>query len=222
MSQLTAFGKTYQDRVTAACMALSAGKGIILIDDEDRENEGDLIFSAEKVTSSNINQMIQDCSGIICLCLTRQKANSLSLKPMVDSNTSRYQTAFTTSIEARHGITTGVSAQDRWQTIHAAIQEQATQDDLTQPGHIFPLVACDNGVLERRGHTEGSVDLTRLAGLNPAAVLCELMNTDGTMKKLPQLIQYANEHHLTLLSIEDIYQYRLNPRYSSWADLHSI
>lgn len=209
MSQLTVFGKTYRDRVDAACSAIAAGKGIILVDDEDRENEGDLIFSAEKVSTFNINQMIQDCSGIICLCLTKQKADSLSLTPMVKHNSSRYQTAFTTSIEAKHGVTTGVSAQDRWQTIHVAIQENATPFDLTQPGHIFPLIACDNGVLERRGHTEGSIDMMRLAGLNHSAVLCELMNTDGTMKKLKQLIQYAIDHQLTILSIEDIYQYRL-------------
>ncbi len=210
MSDLAMFGHSFVERVNAACKALSLGKGIVLVDDEDRENEGDLIFSAEKISVEDVNALIQDCSGIICLCLTIEKAKQLSLKPMVSNNTSLYQTAFTTSIEAKKGVTTGVSASDRWTTIKTAVQEDCTPDHLNQPGHIFPLVACQRGVLERRGHTEGSVDLMMLASLKPSAVLCELMNKDGTMKKLPQLIQYAQAKNLPLLTVEDIYQYRLS------------
>jgi 3,4-dihydroxy 2-butanone 4-phosphate synthase len=208
MSNLEAFGRHFTDRVHRASEALRNGQGIVLVDDENRENEGDLIFAAEKISIENVNQLIQDCSGIICLCLTDQKANELSLKPMVTHNTSPYQTAFTISIEAKKGITTGVSAHDRWMTIHTAVKDGASIEDLNQPGHVFPLIARKNGVLDRRGHTEGSVDLMRLANLNPSAVLCELMNKDGTMKKLPELIEYALELQLPLLSVEDIYQYR--------------
>ncbi|MCL9682475.1 3,4-dihydroxy-2-butanone-4-phosphate synthase [Legionella maioricensis] len=210
MSNLEMFGNNFVERVNTACKALSLGKGIILVDDEDRENEGDLIFSAEKISIENVNILIQDCSGIICLCLTPEKVEKLSLKPMVTNNTSSYQTAFTASIEAKTGVTTGVSASDRWTTIKTAIQEDCTPAELNQPGHVFPLVACKQGVLERRGHTEGSVDLMMIAGLQPSAVLCELMNKDGTMKKLPQLIHYAQTKGLPLLSVEDIYQYRLS------------
>lgn len=210
MSYLMPFGKSYLERVQAACAALTAGKGIVLVDDEDRENEGDLIFSAEKITIQDVNQLIQDCSGIICLCLTEEKAAHLSLKPMVTHNTSPYQTAFTTTIEAKTGITTGVSAHDRWMTIQTAIHPENNADSLNQPGHIFPLVARKNGVLDRRGHTEGGVDLMKIAHLNPSAVLCELMNKDGTMKKLPELIEYALAHQLPLLTVEDIYQFRKN------------
>lgn len=209
MSELSLFGNSYIERIHQACKALSAGRGVVLVDDEDRENEGDLIFSAEKVSIEGINQLIQDCSGIICLCLTDEKAQELALKPMVQINTSPYQTAFTVSIEAKEGVTTGVSAHDRWVTIQTAIQANCTKEQLRQPGHVFPLIAKKNGVLERRGHTEGSVDLMKLAGLSPNAVLCELMNKDGSMQKLPQLIEYAQAHHLPLLSIEDIVQYRL-------------
>ncbi len=208
MSYLELFGHTYAKRVESACHALHAGKGIVLVDDEDRENEGDLIFSAEKISIEDVNQLIQDCSGIICLCLTEEKADRLSLAPMVLKNTSPYQTAFTISIEAKKGITTGVSAHDRWMTIQTAIHQESTIQDLSQPGHVFPLIARTNGVLERRGHTEGSIDLMNIACLNPSAVLCELMNNDGTMKKLPQLADYAREHQLPLLSVEDIFQYR--------------
>jgi len=209
MSDLSLFGNHFSERVKKACFALSQGRGVVLVDDEDRENEGDLIFSAEKVSVEGINQLIQDCSGIICLCVTPEKAKSLSLKPMVPVNTSPYQTAFTISIEAKDGVTTGVSARDRWMTIQTAAQLNCTAAQLRQPGHVFPLIARANGVLERRGHTEGSVDLMHAAGLNPTAVLCELMNKDGTMQKLPQLIDYALSHQLPLLSVEDIVQYRM-------------
>lgn len=209
MSHLKLLKHNFAERIDNACKALALGKGIILVDDEDRENEGDLIFSAEKMAIQSINQLIQDCSGIICLCLTQQKADELALKPMVEKNTSAYQTAFTASIEAKNGVTTGVSAHDRWVTIHTAIHHRATSNDLKQPGHVFPLIADSDGILGRRGHTEGAVDLMKLANLPPYAVLCELMNRDGSMKKLPELIQYAEQHGLTILTVEDIYQYRL-------------
>ena len=208
MSELLQFGKNAKARVEAACLALNHGSGIIVIDDEDRENEGDLIFAATHITTQDIANMIRDCSGIICLCLTKEKAHSLHLKPMVANNTSPFQTAFTVSIEARQGVTTGVSAHDRWVTIQTAIRNNACANDLRQPGHVFPLVAQEGGVFTRRGHTEGSVDLMTIAGLPPAAVLCELMNPCGSMQKLPELIAYAKQHQLTIVSIEDIYQYR--------------
>ncbi len=206
---LEQFGKTFHQRVEQACEALKQGKGVVLVDDEDRENEGDLIFAAANITVQQMNQLIQDCSGIICLCLTPEKAEQLSLKPMVTQNTSPYQTAFTISIEAKTGVTTGVSAHDRWTTVRTAIQDGASSKDLNYPGHIFPLIARTQGVLERRGHTEGSVDLLSLAGLKPASVLCELMNRDGSMKKLSELIKYAIEHQYPVVSVEDIYQFRL-------------
>ncbi|MDF1684389.1 MAG: 3,4-dihydroxy-2-butanone-4-phosphate synthase [Legionellaceae bacterium] len=209
MSDLVVFGSNSIERVNRACIALAQGKGVVLVDDEDRENEGDLIFAAEHIRVEQVNQLIQDCSGIICLCLTAENANQLSLKPMVNLNTSPYQTAFTVSIEAKKGVTTGVSAHDRWKTITTAAHPDCSFDDLRQPGHVFPLIAREQGVLERRGHTEGSIDLMRIAKLNQSAVLCELINQDGTMKKLPELIQYAQTHDYPLVSIEDIYQYRL-------------
>ena len=209
MSLLKKFGNNAVERVNKACEALIQGKGIVLIDDENRENEGDLIFAAVHLTPEHIVRMLRDCSGIICLCLTTDKAKKLALEPMVQTNTSQYQTAFTISIEAKEGVTTGVSAQDRWKTICTAVKPGALPSELRRPGHVFPLIARDGGVLERRGHTEGSIDLLKLANLEPSAVLCELMNQDGTMKKLPQLITYAEENQLPLLSVEDIYQYRL-------------
>lgn len=208
MSLLKQFGRDSVERVKNACEALKQGKGVILIDDEDRENEGDLIFSAADIKIEQIVTMIRDCSGIICLCLTEEKATALQLQLMVETNTSQYQTAFTTSIEAKEGVTTGVSAHDRWITIRAAVKPDAKPGDLRRPGHIFPLIARKNGVIDRRGHTEGSVDLMKLSQLEPSAVLCELMNTDGTMKKLPDLIKYAQLHDLCLLSVADIYEVR--------------
>lgn len=207
MSDLMQFGDATA-RVEKACRALANGEGIILIDDEHRENEGDFIFSATRFSIQDMAKIIRDCSGIVCLCLPEEKAQQLNLKPMVENNTSPFQTAFTVSIEARLGVTTGVSAHDRWVTIQAAIQEDAKPTDLRMPGHVFPLIARKGGVFERRGHTEGSIDLLKIAGLPPYAVLCELMNTDGTMKKLPQLIEYAKHNHLTIVSVEDIHAYR--------------
>ena len=210
MSLLKQFGNNSIERVNKACEALCSGKGIVLVDDENRENEGDLIYAAVHLTQDAIVNMLQDCSGIICLCLTEAKAKALDLKLMVEDNTSQYQTAFTVTIEAKEGVTTGVSAHDRWKTIQTAVKPGALASELRKPGHVFPLIACNGGVLERRGHTEGSIDLLKLAQLEPAAVLCELMNPDGTMQKLPQLIRYAEQHQLPLLSVEDIYQYRIS------------
>ncbi|MDF1756990.1 MAG: 3,4-dihydroxy-2-butanone-4-phosphate synthase [Legionellaceae bacterium] len=218
MSHFKNFKDSFSERIENACKSLIQGKGVILIDDESRENEGDLIFSAKNISVSDVNQLIQDCSGIICLCLTQQKADSLSLKPMITENTSAYQTAFTVSIEAKTGVTTGVSAYDRWKTISTAITDNASAIDIRQPGHVFPLIANKDGVLKRRGHTEGSVDLMNIAKLPPYAVLCELMNKDGSMQKLPELIQYSKKHDLPILTVEDIYQYRITQQQSGLSE----
>lgn len=203
------FGDSFT-RIENAILALQLGKGILLIDDENRENEGDLIFSAETITVNNMALMIRECSGIVCLCLTSEKAKSLGLNLMVDNNESRYGTNFTVSIEAKQGVTTGVSASDRITTIKTAISKTAIDSDLSKPGHVFPLIANDNGVFARDGHTEGSVDLMKLAKLSPCAVLCELTNSDGTMAKLSQVIDFAIKHDYPVVSILDIIEYRRN------------
>ncbi|WP_289666209.1 3,4-dihydroxy-2-butanone-4-phosphate synthase [Flavobacterium panacagri] len=208
ISPLIQFGITSQKRVENTLEQLKSGKGILLIDDENRENEGDLIFSAEHMNVSVMALMIRECSGIVCLCLTNEKADQLELPYMVKDNTSSFQTPFTITIEAKNGVTTGVSAADRITTIKTAIASNAKADDLARPGHIFPLRAKNNGVLERNGHTEGSVDLMKLANLKPEAVLCELMNEDGTMAKLNEIVSFAQRHDLLVLSIEDIIYYR--------------
>lgn len=191
-------------RMPAALAAMRVGRPVILIDDEDRENEADLIVAAEVLTVPTMALLIRECSGIVCLCLTRDMVTVLDLPPMVDRNESRFSTAFTVSIEARHGVTTGVSAQDRVTTIRAAIAEGAQPADLVRPGHVFPLSAHPQGVLGRRGHTEGAVDLARLAGLRPAAVLCELMNPDGTMARGADIESFAQLHDLPVISIADL------------------
>jgi len=208
MTTLKEFGETCKERVDNAIRSLQQGKGILLVDDENRENEGDIIYSAEKMTEKDMALMIRNCSGIVCLCLTDEKCKSLGLRQMVDNNTSKNQTAFTISIEAKNGVTTGVSAKDRLTTIKTAIAKNASSTDLAHPGHVFPLRAKPNGVYERRGHTEGSVDLMKLSGLSDASVLCELMNEDGTMARLPEIALFAREHNMTVVSVEDIYQYR--------------
>jgi 3,4-dihydroxy 2-butanone 4-phosphate synthase len=205
---LQQFGTTYRERVDRALELLKAGRGILLVDDEDRENEGDLIFSAQLMTVADMAFMIRECSGIVCLCLTEEKTAQLDLPPMVVQNTSRFQTAFTVSIEAKEGVTTGVSAADRIHTIRTACAAEAKPEHLARPGHIFPLKAAGNGVLSRAGHTEGSIDLMKLAGLSPQAVLCELTNIDGTMARLPRITEFAHRHRLTVLSVQDIIQYR--------------
>ncbi|OBX19670.1 MULTISPECIES: 3,4-dihydroxy-2-butanone-4-phosphate synthase [Bizionia] len=208
LNTLQTVGNDSQERLEKALIHLQNGKGIILMDDEDRENEGDLIFSAHNMTNIQMALMIRKCSGIVCLCLTNEKADALNLPYMVKENTSSFQTPFTISIEAKEGVTTGVSAKDRLKTIQVACSENANSNDLAKPGHIFPLRANNNGVLERKGHTEGSVDLMKLAGLKPEAVLCELMNDDGTMAKTDTIIEFAKTHNLMVLSIQDIIHYR--------------
>lgn len=188
---------------------LRQGKMIILVDDEDRENEGDLTIAAEKVTPEAINFMAKYGRGLICLALHPDIVERLRLQPMVSTNTSRFQTAFLTSIEARHGVTTGISAYDRAHTILTAIKDDAKPEDLVSPGHVFPLRARRGGVLFRAGQTEGSVDLARLAGLKPAAVICEIMKDDGTMARMPDLEIFAQEHGLKIATIADVIAYRL-------------
>lgn len=208
--QLLAQFGTPKERVEKAIKAFQQGEGIIVVDNEDRENEGDLIYAAEKLTVEQTAQMIRDCSGIICLCLTPEKADALHLPMMVENNTSAYGTGFTITIEAAKGVTTGVSAADRTTTIHTAIKEGAKPADLHRPGHVFPLRARKGGVLERDGHTEASIDLAKLAGLSPYGVLCEITNPDGSMSRLPELVEYANKHSLSIVSIEDIKEYIKN------------
>jgi 3,4-dihydroxy 2-butanone 4-phosphate synthase len=195
-------------RVEAALAALAKGHGVLLVDDEDRENEGDLIFAAETLTNQQMALLIRECSGIVCLCLNDDKIKQLQLPPMVSDNSSQFGTAFTVSIEAKVGVTTGVSAADRVTTIKTAIADDAKAEDLARPGHVYPLRAQPGGVLSRRGHTEGTVDLMSLAGLRPAGVLCELTMADGTMARLPQIVEFARQHDMPVLSIEDIVSYR--------------
>lgn len=194
------------ERIAQALDAMREGRPVVLLDDDDRENEADLILAAEQLTPANMAMMIRECSGIVCLCLTTERVRELGLRPMVENNRSQYGTAFTVSIEAREGVTTGVSAVDRITTIRAALAGPA--DAIVSPGHVFPLVARDGGVLARRGHTEGSVDLARLAGLSPAAVLCELMNPDGTMARRPEALVFAQQHGLPVLTIADLVAWR--------------
>ncbi|WDE13031.1 3,4-dihydroxy-2-butanone-4-phosphate synthase [Thalassomonas haliotis] len=207
---LSQFGLTPQERIDNACRDLRLGKAVLLMDDPDRENEGDLIVAAELVNEKSMAQLITDCSGIVCLALTDEKLKQLQLPQMVIDNSSKNNTAFTVSIEAKQGVTTGVSAADRVQTIKTAIAANAQPDDLAHPGHVFPLRAAAGGVLSRRGHTEGGIDLCQLAGLSPSAVLCELMHQDGTMKKGQDLVDYALSQQLVLLTIEDIVQVLLD------------
>jgi len=183
---------------------------VILVDDEDRENEGDLTMAAEAVTPEAINFMAKYGRGLICLTLTPEKCDALGLKPMVRNNKSPFETAFTISIEAREGVTTGISAADRSHTILTAVADNASDEDLVSPGHIFPLRARKGGVLVRLGQTEGSVDLARLAGLKPAGVICEIMNDDGTMARMPELKVFAKEHGIKICTIADLVAYRLN------------
>ncbi|MBI4559479.1 MAG: bifunctional 3,4-dihydroxy-2-butanone-4-phosphate synthase/GTP cyclohydrolase II [Candidatus Hydrogenedentes bacterium] len=187
---------------------LRGGRMIILVDDEDRENEGDLVIAAEKVTPDAINFMALRGRGLICLALTPERIQELQIPPMTTRNTSQYGTAFHVNIDATHGIATGISAYDRAHTIKVAIDPAASPRDLVQPGHIPPLRAREGGVLVRAGQTEGSVDLARLAGLNPSAVICEIMNDDGTMARVPQLEAFAQRHNIKMCSIESLIEYR--------------
>jgi 3,4-dihydroxy 2-butanone 4-phosphate synthase/GTP cyclohydrolase II len=196
-------------RVLRALDEIRAGRMVILVDDEDRENEGDLTMAAEKVTPEAINFMARHGRGLICLTLTEERIARLQLPMMVHDNRAPMGTAFTVSIEARHGVTTGISAQDRAVTIQAAVSRDARAEDVVSPGHVFPLKARRGGVLVRTGQTEGSVDLARLAGLEPAGVICEIMRDDGQMARMPDLERFAEEHGLLIVSIAELIDYRL-------------
>ncbi len=196
-------------RIEEALRQIKAGRMVILVDDEDRENEGDLAMAAEHVTPEAVNFMARFGRGLICLTLTHEAADSLDLKPMVSDNTAPLRTAFTVSIDAKAGITTGISANDRAVTILAAVRDGARPEDMVKPGHIFPLRSQRGGVLVRTGQTEGSVDLAKLAGLKPAGVICEIMKEDGTMARMPDLEAFAKEHGLMIVTIADIIEYRL-------------
>ena len=185
-----------------------AGRMFILVDDEDRENEGDLVIPAQFATPDAINFMVRHARGLVCLAMTRQRVEHLGLPLMSQSNGTRHQTAFTVSIEARHGVTTGISAHDRAHTVAVAINSESGRDDIVTPGHVFPLVAREGGTLIRAGHTEAAVDIARLAGLNPAGVICEIMNDDGTMARLPDLATFAQHHNLKLGTIADLIGHR--------------
>ncbi len=203
---LSPFGNSVQ-RVEKAIVSLQKGSGVLVTDDEDRENEGDLIFSSKFLSEAQMALLIRECSGIVCLCLTESKVESLGLPMMVEENTSRYQTAFTVSIEAAKGVTTGVSAADRVCTIKTAAADNATRESICCPGHVFPLRAKNGGVLERRGHTEATIDLMRLAKLPPSGVLCELTNEDGTMARMPEVVTFAQKHGFPVVTIDDLVQY---------------
>jgi 3,4-dihydroxy 2-butanone 4-phosphate synthase/GTP cyclohydrolase II len=181
---------------------------VILVDEEDRENEGDLVLAAELVTPEAINFMARHARGLICLTLTRERCERLQLPPMTAKNGAQHGTAFTVSIEAATGVTTGISAADRARTVQAAVRKDAKASDLVQPGHIFPLQAQDGGVLMRAGHTEAGCDLAAMAGLTPAAVICEVMNDDGTMARGPQLAAFCRRHSLPLVTVDQIATYR--------------
>lgn len=195
--------------IEEALTDIQQGKFVILVDDEDRENEGDLVMAAEKVTPEAINFMAKHARGLICLALTSERADELQLHPQTTVNTAPFGTAFTVSIDAARDITTGISAADRATTIQMAVDPASKASDFAKPGHVFPLRAHRGGVLKRAGQTEGSVDLARLAGMRPAGVICEIMNDDGTMARVPDLMEFAKRHGLAIITIKDLIQYRL-------------
>src|SRR6516225_9181339 len=196
-------------RIEEAIAAMRAGQMVIVVDDEDRENEGDLTIAAEKITPQTINFMAQYGRGLICLAMSPERLDALEIPLMVSQNSSRFETAFCVSIEARERTTTGISAADRAATILAAINPATKPSDLIRPGHVFPLRARSAGVLARAGQTEAAVDLARLAGLHPAGVICEIMNQDGTMARVPQLARYARRHRLLMIRVADLIAYRM-------------
>ncbi|MDC8756167.1 3,4-dihydroxy-2-butanone-4-phosphate synthase [Janthinobacterium fluminis] len=208
VNQYTLISHDLDGRMHAALAAMRAGVPVILLDDFDRENEADLIIAADKLTVETMALLIRECSGIVCLCLPADTVAALELPPMAPENGSRYGTPFTVSIEARDGVTTGVSAADRVTTIRAAVARDAKPQHLVRPGHVFPLRAAPGGVLTRAGHTEGSVDLAMLAGLNPPAVLCELMNPDGSMMRGDAIERFAELHGMPILTIAEIIEWR--------------
>jgi 3,4-dihydroxy 2-butanone 4-phosphate synthase len=199
---LSIFGNS-TERMDKALASLKSGEGIIVVDDENRENEGDIIYPVETLTTTQMARLIRDCSGIVCVCITEEKRTELGLEMMTRNNRSQFGTAFTVSVEAAEGVTTGVSAADRLTTVQTVLNGAK----LASPGHVFPLVAREGGVFERDGHTEATIDMMKLAGYKPCGVLCELTNPDGTMMKLPQIIEYAQLNSFTVISIEDIKEY---------------
>ena len=205
---LSEFGSPLE-RVERALEALRAGKGVMVLDDENRENEGDMVFVAETMTTEQMAMSIRHGSGIVCVCITEERRQQLDLPMMVENNPSHFHTAFTVTIEAAQGVTTGVSAADRLTTVRAAAADNAKPSDLNRPGHVFPLRAQPGGVLTRGGHTEASIDLATLAGFKPVAVLCELTNDDGTMARAPEVVTFAKQHDMPVLTIEDLVAYRL-------------
>ncbi|HGN0178778.1 TPA: 3,4-dihydroxy-2-butanone-4-phosphate synthase [Proteus mirabilis] len=205
---LSEFGSPLE-RVERALEALRAGKGVMVLDDENRENEGDMVFVAETMTTEQMAMSIRHGSGIVCVCITEERRQQLDLPMMVENNTCHFHTAFTVTIEAAQGVTTGVSAADRLTTVRAAAADNAKPSDLNRPGHVFPLRAQPGGVLTRGGHTEASIDLATLAGFKPVAVLCELTNDDGTMARAPEVVTFAKQHDMPVLTIEDLVAYRL-------------
>ena len=212
---ITTSSDTLSFRVETALRVLRRGLPVIVPDDYDRENEADLILAADMLTELEMARLIRDCSGIVCLSLTADHAARLQLPLMTQRNGSRYETAFTVSIEAAQGVSTGVSAADRVRTIQAAVHARATAHDLVSPGHVFPLVAAAGGVLSRRGHTEAAVELARLAGFQPAGVLCELMNPDGSMMCGGQISDYARKHTLPILSVAELAEWLSRQNLSS-------
>ncbi|QJC29980.1 3,4-dihydroxy-2-butanone-4-phosphate synthase [Enterobacteriaceae endosymbiont of Plateumaris sericea] len=196
-------------RVKNAILSLNKGKGVLILDNETRENESDIVFSAEKITVQQIALTIRYGSGIICLCITENLRKKLNLPMMVKNNTSFYKTAFTVTIEAAKGITTGVSAQDRFTTIKTAININAKPNDLNRPGHVFPLRAIKGGVLKRKGHTEATIDLLKIAKMNPTGILCELTNENGSMARTQDTILFAKKNHMPVLTVEDIINFRI-------------
>ncbi|WMY97370.1 MAG: 3,4-dihydroxy-2-butanone-4-phosphate synthase [Arsenophonus sp.] len=202
------YGSTIE-RIENAINALKNGKGIMVLDDKNRENEGDMIFAAETMTVEQMTFTIRYGSGIVCLCITEKHRKKLKLPMMVKNNSSNFQTAFTVTIEAAEGVTTGVSSKDRLTTIKKAIAHNVKPTDLKRPGHVFPLRAVEGGVLQRRGHTEAAIDLVTLAGFQPNGVLCELINDDGTMARMSEVLSFANQYNMPVITIQDLVEYRI-------------
>ncbi|WAI11831.1 MAG: 3,4-dihydroxy-2-butanone-4-phosphate synthase [Buchnera aphidicola (Macrosiphum albifrons)] len=203
---LSKFG-TPIERIQKSILALQSGQGIIILDDEKRENEGDLVFASENMTIEQMALTIRYGSGIVCLCITESKRKQLNLPMMVKKNTSAYRTGFTVTIEASKGISTGVSARDRLTTIKTAIADNAKPSDLNRPGHVFPLRAHKGGILSRAGHTEAAIEIVTLAGFKPAGVICELTNKDGTMARTPEVIEFSKNKKMQILTIKDLIFY---------------
>jgi len=198
------------NKVLQAIEDIKNGKMVIVVDHEDRENEGDFVISAEKATSEDINFMMKYGRGLICTSLTSKRAQELDLRPMVANNTENQKTNFTVSVDAKDGISTGISAQDRWKTLQVLLNKNSRSSDLVRPGHMFPLIAKDGGVLQRAGHTEASIDLCKLAGLNPMALIVEIVDEDGTMARSKRLIDIAEKHNLSIISVQDLISYKVD------------